>query len=222
MGTLKVRATRIETCALIRRIGWQTCKRVITREYHRPTHSTSPKSPLNSGHPGNFPYFTLTKPVSACFGHLAWPSGACLRCPGGLSAQRSGPARMPARLADTLLAADAPVTCPRSAVIPFRRLPPPALNPVPSASPGAASPSGGCASRTASFTAAPTSAAAPCCARNPGSVTPAHARAPLLAAPRTAASSAATAPAARASKTLGWRCATCMADDAAPAPSAVP
>ena len=53
---------------------------------------------------------------------------------------------------------------------PFRRLPPPPLNPVPSPPTAAASPRGGCTSRTASSTAAPASAAAPRCARNPGSV----------------------------------------------------
>ena len=161
-------------------------------------------------------------PVSVCFGHPAWPPGACLRRLGGHAAPDSGPTRVPARLADTLLPADSPITCLLSAVTPFRRLPPPPLIPVPSASTAAASLGGGCTSRTASSTAAPSSAAAPRYARIPGSAAPAHARAPSPAAPRTAASSAATAPAARTSKTLGWRCTTCTADDADPAPSADP
>ena len=166
--------------------------------------------------------FALTKPVSVCFGHPAWPPGPCLQCLGGLAAPGSGPPRTLARLADTPLPANPPVNCPRSAVNPSRRLPPPPLNPVPSAPTAAASPSGGCTSRTASSTAAPSSAAAPRCARNPGSAAPAHAGAPSPAAVRTAASSAATAPTARTSKTLGWRCMPYMADGAAPTPSAGP
>ena len=123
------------------------------------------KSLLNSGRPGDCPQLAITKPVSVCFGHPEWTPGACMPSLGGLSAPDSGPVRMRARLADTPLPAVSPISCSRSAVTPFRRLPLPPLSLVPSASPAAASRGCGCASRTAASSAAPSSVAGPRYAR---------------------------------------------------------
>ena len=134
------------------------------------------ESPHNSGYPGDFPYFPLTKPVSVCLGHPHGPSRLPAVSRKAFQHRVLTPRALPARLADTTLPANSPVSCLRSAVNPFRRQPPP-LSPIPIVPSPAATPSGSCRFRTAASAAAPSSATAPCYARNPRSAAPAHARA---------------------------------------------